>query len=216
MSADSPERAERTRKFQLVNDAYYTLSDSNRRREYDAQRRMFGFTPSSGGGNSYTDPFEDFEEEIPTAGAGAGAGAGTGAAGGGFPSWAWSFFTGQGTKNNQNAEQARQQNDSRQFADVFEEMLREEGLHEAEEANNAKKGGTFWGVAGGVSGGVLGFIVANFPGLMAGAVAGNRLGAIRDARGKSVYEVFQELPQSDRAALLAQLAAKVFSHTVGA
>jgi hypothetical protein len=32
----------------------------------------------------------------------------------------------------------------------------------------------------------MGFIIANFPGLMLGAVAGNRVGAIRDAKGKSV------------------------------
>ncbi|KAJ4173708.1 hypothetical protein NW754_012704 [Fusarium falciforme] len=68
---------------------------------------------------------------------------------------------------------------------------------------------------GGVSGGALGFIVANVPGMVAGAVAGNRLGAIRDARGKSVYAVFQELPQDDRAKLLSQLAIRVFSHAVG-
>ena len=46
-------------------------------------------------------------------------------------------------------------------------------------------------------------------------MAGNRVGAIRDARGKSVYSVFQELPQSDKAKLLSELAAKVFSHAVG-
>ncbi|KAL8702121.1 MAG: hypothetical protein Q9224_000170, partial [Gallowayella concinna] len=44
---------------------------------------------------------------------------------------------------------------------------------------------------------------------LAGAVAGNRLGAVRDARGKSVYSVFQELPQGDKAKLLSELAAKV-------
>ena len=60
----------------------------------------------------------------------------------------------------------------------------------------------------------MGFIVANFPGAIAGAVAGNRLGAIRDARGKSVYAVFQELPQSDKARLLSDLAAKVFAQAV--
>ena len=37
----------------------------------------------------------------------------------------------------------------------------------------------------------MGFIVANMPGAVAGAVAGNRLGAVRDAKGKSVYEVFK-------------------------
>jgi hypothetical protein len=66
---------------------------------------------------------------------------------------------------------------------VFEEMLREEGM--------AQDGGTptgkFWSVVGGLSGGAMGFIVANFPGMVAGAVAGNRLGAVRDAKGKSVY-----------------------------
>jgi hypothetical protein len=73
----------------------------------------------------------------------------------------------------------------------------------------------FWSVVGGVSGGAMGFIVANFPGAVAGAVAGNRLGAVRDARGKSVYAVFQELPQSEKARLLSELAAKVFTHAVG-
>ena len=74
--------------------------------------------------------------------------------------------------------------------------------------------GKFWSVIGGLSGAALGFIVANFPGMVAGAVAGNRLGSIRDARGKSVYEVYQALPQSEKARLLSQLAAKVFSHVV--
>ena len=49
----------------------------------------------------------------------------------------------------------------------------------------------FWGMVGGASGAALGFIVANVPGMVAGAVAGNRLGAVRDAKGKSVYAVFQ-------------------------
>lgn len=83
----------------------------------------------------------------------------------------------------------------------------------------AQDGGTptgkFWSVVGGLSGGAMGFIVANFPGMLAGAVAGNRLGAIRDTKGKSVYAVFQELPQGDKARLLSQLATKVFSHAVG-
>ena len=49
--------------------------------------------------------------------------------------------------------------------------------------------GKMYGILGGVSGACIGFIVANFPGAMAGAIAGNRLGNIRDTRGKSVYEV---------------------------
>ena len=67
-------------------------------------------------------------------------------------------------------------------------MLREEGMAEGQEARPT---GKFWSVVGGLSGGAMGFIVANFPGALAGAVAGNRLGAVRDAKGKSVYSVFQ-------------------------
>ena len=59
------------------------------------------------------------------------------------------------------------------------------------EGEGARPTGKFWSVVGGLSGGAMGFIIANFPGAIAGAVAGNRLGAVRDARGKSVYSVFQ-------------------------
>lgn len=45
----------------------------------------------------------------------------------------------------------------------------------------------------------LGFIIANVPGLMLGAVAGNRLGAVRDAKGKSVAAVFSELGGNQKA-----------------
>ena len=62
-------------------------------------------------------------------------------------------------------------------------MLREEGMAE----NGGAPTGKFWSVVGGLSGGAMGFIVANFGGMVAGAVAGNRLGAVRDAKGKSVY-----------------------------
>ncbi|KAL4783492.1 eukaryotic phosphomannomutase-domain-containing protein [Aspergillus varians] len=48
----SPEKAARTRKFQEINDAYYTLSDDSRRREYDARRNL--------------EQEMDEEEEIPT------------------------------------------------------------------------------------------------------------------------------------------------------
>ncbi|KAK8050342.1 DnaJ domain [Apiospora phragmitis] len=184
--AESPERAQRTRMFQLVNDAYYTLSRSHTKTTPTRSRTSL-------------------TREIPTS-------SGPGAAAGGFPfSWAWNYFTG-GQQTAQNTQESRQRNENEQFGDVFEEMLREEGMAEQQ---NGSTGGKLWSMAGGVSGGILGFILANFPGLMAGAVAGNRLGAVRDAKGKSVYAVFQDLPQADRAQLLTQLAAKVFSHTVG-
>lgn len=44
----------------------------------------------------------------------------------------------------------------------------------------------------------IGFIIANVPGAMLGAFAGNRLGSIRDAKGKSVASVFNELGGSQK------------------
>ena len=178
--SDSPERPARTKKFQQINDAYYTLSDPTRRRDYDAAR-TFHYDGDAA------------DEEIPRPQAG----------GGGFP---WSAFGFGGGASKNEAEQEHFSNE--QFGDVFEEMLREEGLAEGQ---NAQPTGKFWSVVGGLSGGAMGFIIANFPGALAGAVAGNRLGAVRDARGKSVYAVFQELPQGDKARLLSQLAGKVFA-----
>jgi curved DNA-binding protein CbpA len=170
--AESPERATRTRKFQLVNDAYYTLSDASRRRDYDAQRRMYGGSSTS----TSSDPFADASAPGDTAPPGA-----DGQQQGAY-SWAWNFFTkGSGEKGRAEAESA-------QFGDVFEEMLREEGMAEPGSGRPTSK---FWSVVGGISGGALGFIVANMPGALAGAVAGNRLGAVRDTKGKSVYAVFQ-------------------------
>lgn len=157
VSHNDPSRAARTRKFQQINDAYYTLSDPQRRRDYDSTR------------------------------------------------------THQSSYSNPQHAQSEWQDD--QFADIFEEMMREQGFAE-ETGEQATPNGKFWGILGGLSGGVMGFIVANVPGMLAGAVAGNRLGAVRDSKGKSVYEVFQELPQSDRAKLLSDLAAKVLAHAV--
>ncbi|KAH9937557.1 DnaJ domain-containing protein [Fomitopsis serialis] len=62
------------------------------------------------------------------------------------------------------------------FADVFDDLLRPEVQRHAP-----------W------------FIIANIPGLMVGAYAGNRLGAIRDAKGKSVAAVFGQLGGSQKA-----------------
>ncbi|KAF2499635.1 DnaJ-domain-containing protein [Lophium mytilinum] len=190
--SDSPERTARTKKFQQINDAYYTLSDPSRRRDYDAARTYHGF-----GGPPSASP--DYEEEVPRPSGG----------GGGFPWSAFGFGGGSGT---QPSAEEHDRFSQEQFGGVFEEMLREEGMAEGEKASPT---GKFWSVVGGLSGGAMGFIVANFPGAVAGAVAGNRLGAVRDARGKSVYAVFGELPQADKARLLSDLAAKVFAHAVG-
>jgi hypothetical protein len=143
---------------------------------------LFGGAPRTAGGGTSEDPFGDPDEEIP--GAFPGGAAGTG---GGFPSWAWNFFTNQSGGGAANAEE-RQRTEEAQFEDVFEEMMRDEGM--AEDGSN-RPTSRFWSLVGGASGGALGFIVANVPGAVAGAVAGNRLGAVRDAKGKSVYSVFQ-------------------------
>ncbi|KAL9045659.1 MAG: hypothetical protein Q9214_001331 [Letrouitia sp. 1 TL-2023] len=184
--SDSPERPARTKKFQQINDAYFTLSDPTRRRDYDATR---SFHDSSGTNAQDSDPEEEIPRQSPP---------------GAFP---WSSF-GAGA----DPQAAREKFTNEQFGSVFEEMLRDEGLAEGREAQPT---GKFWSLVGGLSGGAMGFIIANFPGALAGAVAGNRLGAVRDARGKSVYSVFLELPQGDKAKLLSELAAKVFAHAIG-
>lgn len=56
-----------------------------------------------------------------------------------------------------------------------------------------------WSWVGTACGGGIGFIVANVPGLMVGALAGNRLGAVRDAKGKSVAAVFTGLDANQKA-----------------
>ena len=170
------------------------MSDPTRRRDYDEARTYhFG---SSGPSD------EDFDEEVPhqqqqskpnTTG--------------GFP---WSAFGFGGSNPTASAEQ-EEKFSNEQFGGVFEEMLREEGMAEG---SDARPTGKFWSMVGGLSGGAMGFIIANFPGMVAGAVAGNRLGAVRDSKGKSVYQVFQELPGEDKRKMLSELAAKVFATAV--
>lgn len=188
--SDSPERATRTKKFQQINDSYWTLSDPGRRRDYDASRNSFhGF---GGGSSTAADP----EEEIPHSSGSKKAG--------GFP---WSAF---GFGGSAKSEDDANKYSNEQFGSVFEEMMQEEGMADGEK----KPTKMFWSLVGGVSGGAMGFIVANVPGALAGAVAGNRLGAVRDKRGKSVYSVYQELEQPDKMRLLSELATKVFAHAI--
>lgn len=169
----SPDREARTRKFQLVNDAYYTLSDSTRRRDYDIERRRHPPPRTEKPPAEEPEPEAEFGAAPPPGGGAQNA-----------YSWAWNFFTGQGQAQGQG--QSREQAESEQFGDVFEEMLREQGMADG----GGRPAGSFWSFVGGASGGALGFIIGNVPGLVAGAVAGNRLGAVRDAKGKSVYAVF--------------------------
>jgi len=187
----SPERASRTKKFQQINDAYYTLSDPTRRREYDITRNQFHGFPGASSASS------DADEEIPRPEP-------SSSMPGGFP---WSAF-GFGGKAKNEADADKFSNE--QFGSVFEEMMQDEGLAEDDKTPTSR----FWSIVGGVSGAAMGFIVANMPGAVAGAVGGNRLGAIRDKRGKSVYSVFQELDQPEKMRLLSELASKVFAHAI--
>jgi len=86
------------------------------------------------------------------------------------------------------------------FADVFEELLRPE----------VEKHAPWWTYLGAACGAGLGFIVGNIPGMMVGAYAGNRLGAIRDAKGKAVAAVFAELGGTQKAEIIRALALKIF------
>jgi hypothetical protein len=172
------------------------LSDPTRRRDYDAARTYNSWT-----GTTATPESEDYDDEVPRP-----SGGGSGSGFGGFP---WSAF-GFGSAPAGNTEESHNKFSDEQFGGIFEEMLREEGMADHENSPTGK----FWSIVGGLSGGAMGFIVANFPGMVAGAVAGNRLGAVRDTKGKSVYEVFRELPQADKAKMLTDLAAKVFANVV--
>ncbi|KPI46050.1 uncharacterized protein AB675_784 [Cyphellophora attinorum] len=186
---DSPERATRTKKFQAINDAYYTLSETTRRKEYDQARQFHTAT----GGASFADDDEDFDDEIPRT-----------STGGGFP---WSWFTGKGQPTHDAADDFSRN----QFQQPFEEMMNAAGLSEGD---GNRPTGRFWSLVGTAAGGALGFIVGNFVGASVGAVAGNKLGGIRDKSGKSVYEVFQSLDQSDKAKVLSELAAKIFQGAI--
>ena len=82
---------------------------------------------------------------------------------------------------------------------MFEDLLRPE----------VERRAPWWAWFGAACGAGLGFVIANVPGTLMGAYAGNRLGAVRDAKGKSVGEVFLRLRTDQRAEILKALATKV-------
>lgn len=118
----------------------------------------------------------------------------------------WNYFGGGAQQQQDQYEEATEPEDFERpdpehvFGNVFEELLRPE-VHRIL---------PIWTWGGAASGAVLGFITANLPGAAVGAFAGSRLGAIRDAKGKAVYSVFKDLPQTDKARILAELAKQVF------
>lgn len=204
-NASDAERQRYTARFQSLADAYYVLSDSTRRAEYDGLRKAHGF----GFGSSRTS-------------ARASASQSTGAPPGGWEEDAekeqessFNFFksffnhaagapsgstsAGESEVPNDHTTSAGQPQANYVFGDVFEELLRPE-VHRV---------APIWKWVGSASGAGLGFILANVPGAIGGAVLGNRLGAIRDAKGKSVVQVFGGLGANQRAEVLKALAVKV-------
>lgn len=203
-NASDTERQRYTARFQSLADAYYVLSDSTRRAEYDGLRRAHGVgssrTSARANASSHTNGAppgaweEDAEKEQESS----------------F-NFFKSFFnhaagapTGSTSANenevpNENTTFAGQPEASYVFGDVFEELLRPE----------VRRVAPVWKWVGSASGAGLGFILANIPGAIGGAVVGNRLGAIRDAKGKSVAEVFGGLGANQRAEVLKALAVKV-------
>ncbi|KAJ6490906.1 DnaJ domain-containing protein [Mycena sanguinolenta] len=83
------------------------------------------------------------------------------------------------------------------FTEVFAELLRPEVQSHAR----------WWSYLGTVWGAGFGFMVGSFPGVLVGAAAGNRLGAVRDAKGKSVVAAFDDLEANQKAEILRTLAA---------
>ncbi|KAK3197161.1 hypothetical protein GRF29_1536g882323, partial [Pseudopithomyces chartarum] len=144
--ADSPERPVRTKRFQQVNDAYYTLSDPSRRRDYDSARSYQSFT--SGTHHSSSDTDFDFDDEVPRAD-GDPTGESSFPFNTGFP---WSAF-GFGSAPGGTTPQSHERFSSEQFGGIFEEMLREEGMAEGE---SAQPTGKFWSMLGGASGAAMG------------------------------------------------------------
>ncbi|KZT06834.1 DnaJ-domain-containing protein [Laetiporus sulphureus 93-53] len=168
--ATPAEKKAATEKFQAVADAYYILSDSTRRKEYDMLYKTRGPQERTTDPHASASWFSAFASVF----------------GGGTPA------SGAGA-----TEQEPDANNI--FADVFDELLRPEVQRRA----------PWFAWLGGICGAGVGFIVANVPGLMVGAYAGNRLGAIRDAKGKSVASVFAQLGSNQKAEILRALATKV-------
>ncbi|KAH9982446.1 hypothetical protein BGW80DRAFT_1433829 [Lactifluus volemus] len=146
-SASTAEKQAATERFQAVADAYYVLSDPQRRSEYD----KLSANRSSSERTSDPNASQNF-----------------------FTTFASMFSSTSG---------GLRPNANHVFGDVFEDLLRPE----------VERHLPLWTWLGAACGAGLGFITANVPGLVVGAYAGNRLGAIRDAKGKSVAAVFSEL-----------------------
>lgn len=158
--------------MQAVADAYFVLSDPKRRQDYDVLYASRG------------DRTDD-----PTS----------------SPGFFSQFFSSPGARRTDAPAEGQPDADG-VFADVFDEV-RLRIKYDVGQASNAmqllrpevERHTPWWSWLGAICGGGIGFIIANIPGLMLGAFAGNRLGAVRDAKGKSVASVFSELGGQQKA-----------------
>ncbi|EJT49330.1 hypothetical protein A1Q1_01532 [Trichosporon asahii var. asahii CBS 2479] len=217
--ASAAERRRYTERFQAVADAYYVLSDPKRRAEYDAllRSRPSQFTTSSDpfeqdqASGNFFEEFSRFFQDAGFGGASAAGAAGAGTSGappGGFD------FESESSEEELPKKKTGRPDANGIFGDVFEELL------EPEVANVHHR----WRWVGGAAGAALGYIIGNIPGAVAGVhfygvreeleeltpgFAGNKLGAIRDNKGKPVAQVFATLPVSQKAEILRALAFKV-------
>ncbi|KAI9238478.1 MAG: DnaJ domain-containing protein [Podila humilis] len=132
--------------FQQVADAYYVLSNPERRREYDLARKSH-------------------------------------------------------SRNSWSTSSAPHAEANTVFGGVFEELLRPE----------VENPWNFYSPIGMASGAALGFICGGVPGALIGGYGGKQLGKIRDHKGVSVMEAFGRLEHAHKAAIIATLAAKIFS-----
>ncbi|KAJ3343510.1 hypothetical protein HDU93_008169 [Gonapodya sp. JEL0774] len=135
-----------TARFQLIADAYYTLSDIGKRRDYDSRHQA----PSS------------------------------------------------------------HVNANGLFTEVFEDLLRPEVDGRVRQTSR----GTFTTV-GGVSGAGIGFIVANVPGAIVGGVVGGALGMIRDRKGMSLLDSFNQLPTETRQEIIKVISGIIMGGVAG-
>ncbi|KAN0125179.1 DnaJ domain containing protein [Russula decolorans] len=175
-NVSTEEKKAATEKFQAVADAYYVLSDPQRRSDYDRLSSSKSTSERTSDPNASNNFFRMFSGMFTNSAAGNGGSPGT------VP---------EQPEQRPNADQV--------FGDVFEDLLRPE----------VERHLPLWTWLGSACGAGLGFITANVPGLVVGAYTGNRLGAIRDAKGKSVAAVFSELGAPQKVEILRALALKV-------
>lgn len=187
--ANESERRQAQEQFQKVADAFYVLSEKSRKKEYD---RLLRSQQESNFNAHYTSSQDPLNDPIKF-----------------FKSF---FFNGQDPDDTTNSSPQGQKDNMKPdpeatFAEVFNDLLQPE----MDKANQAP---SVWRYIGTASGGALGFITGNVPGLAFGALAGNRLGAVRDAKGKSVYEVFSDLAPDQKTKILKALAFKVLGYAM--